>query len=255
MAGFESRRSRRLRGLPPEIMVEDSFQSPTPMPNDLSNHEPPNAPSDIEHLQHTSNSSEAENYEILPAHIIESIEPLLADNEGNSNISLTASVTTETEHSENVFFAFPVHDTTSELASQEILPMLRRIVRLDMLPEIRVPIMPMDGPRPPTEGSNDPLYPRIWYRLRHGGSVRVLLENMSRERLRVTPETIDHNTVSFEYTLNNESNQSTCVICLSDLEIGEIMRRLPCIHIFHLNCVDKWLLNNGRCPICRRPIK
>ena len=42
-----------------------------------------------------------------------------------------------------------------------------------------------------------------------------------------------------------------CVICLSDFRPGVGVRRLACLHLFHTQCVDAWLLNNRVCPVCR----
>ncbi|KAK7276836.1 hypothetical protein RIF29_17982 [Crotalaria pallida] len=45
---------------------------------------------------------------------------------------------------------------------------------------------------------------------------------------------------------------NNCSICLQDLEDGELVRILPkCIHLFHLECIDKWLVRKGSCPLCR----
>ncbi|XP_058745060.1 NEP1-interacting protein 1-like [Vicia villosa] len=47
-------------------------------------------------------------------------------------------------------------------------------------------------------------------------------------------------------------NESCCSICFQDLEDGELVRMLPkCSHIYHLECIDKWLVQQGSCPICR----
>ncbi|KAL0979114.1 hypothetical protein UPYG_G00180890 [Umbra pygmaea] len=46
-----------------------------------------------------------------------------------------------------------------------------------------------------------------------------------------------------------------CTICLSMLEDGEDVRRLPCMHLFHQACVDQWLATNRKCPICRVDIE
>jgi len=47
---------------------------------------------------------------------------------------------------------------------------------------------------------------------------------------------------------------SNCAICLSDYEVGEPIRFLPCDHHFHSSCVDQWLLSNKSCPFCKQEI-
>ena len=39
------------------------------------------------------------------------------------------------------------------------------------------------------------------------------------------------------------------------MEDDEDVRRLPCMHLFHVLCVDQWLGLNKRCPICRVDIE
>uniref|UniRef100_A0A8C9F706 cullin-RING-type E3 NEDD8 transferase n=1 Tax=Pavo cristatus TaxID=9049 RepID=A0A8C9F706_PAVCR len=29
---------------------------------------------------------------------------------------------------------------------------------------------------------------------------------------------------------------------------------LPCMHEFHIHCIDRWLSENSTCPICRQPV-
>lgn len=47
----------------------------------------------------------------------------------------------------------------------------------------------------------------------------------------------------------------SCSVCLQDIQIGETARSLPfCQHMFHVSCIDSWLIRNGSCPLCRRDI-
>ncbi|AFN83557.1 hypothetical protein EROM_081410 [Encephalitozoon romaleae SJ-2008] len=42
-----------------------------------------------------------------------------------------------------------------------------------------------------------------------------------------------------------------CIICLEDFEDGGCVRNLGCGHVFHRECIDKWLRKNFVCPVCR----
>merc|ERR1712098_39797 len=42
-----------------------------------------------------------------------------------------------------------------------------------------------------------------------------------------------------------------CCICLGDFEKGEEIRELGCKHMFHKDCVDTWLHQNRKCPLCK----
>ncbi|KAL3838146.1 hypothetical protein ACJIZ3_022737 [Penstemon smallii] len=51
----------------------------------------------------------------------------------------------------------------------------------------------------------------------------------------------------------SESNASGCSICLADYKDTDLLRLLPdCGHIFHLKCIDPWLMLHSTCPICRK---
>ncbi|ESQ50706.1 hypothetical protein EUTSA_v10022835mg [Eutrema salsugineum] len=53
----------------------------------------------------------------------------------------------------------------------------------------------------------------------------------------------------------NNNTDASCSVCLQDFQLGEIVRSLPhCHHMFHLPCIDNWLLRHGSCPMCRRDL-
>ena len=56
-------------------------------------------------------------------------------------------------------------------------------------------------------------------------------------------------------TVNEEKKKSdnnyNCVICLTEFKVGEKESTLPCLHIFHSECIEKWINEKKWCPICK----
>ncbi|KAL6967563.1 E3 ubiquitin-protein ligase sdir1 [Sarracenia purpurea var. burkii] len=46
-------------------------------------------------------------------------------------------------------------------------------------------------------------------------------------------------------------DELTCTICLEQVNRGELVRSLPCLHQFHANCIDPWLRQQSTCPVCK----
>ncbi|KAF2305574.1 hypothetical protein GH714_006850 [Hevea brasiliensis] len=47
-----------------------------------------------------------------------------------------------------------------------------------------------------------------------------------------------------------EGSGMVCAVCLDEMSIGSEARRLPCLHVYHSNCIVEWLKKNKTCP-CR----
>jgi hypothetical protein len=53
---------------------------------------------------------------------------------------------------------------------------------------------------------------------------------------------------------NSSLDMCECSICLDSFNEDEYVRILHCKHCFHQNCIDSWLRNMLRCPICRSSV-
>ncbi|KAL3115632.1 hypothetical protein niasHT_012775 [Heterodera trifolii] len=50
-----------------------------------------------------------------------------------------------------------------------------------------------------------------------------------------------------------DQQRDDCAICLDPIPLETFVRPLPCNHIFHNDCIEKWYgSNHETCPICRR---
>ncbi len=48
-----------------------------------------------------------------------------------------------------------------------------------------------------------------------------------------------------------DPEKKNCIICLEDFKNGDKAIILPCIHLFHTNCIKNWLKTQNTCPICK----
>lgn len=98
----------------------------------------------------------------------------------------------------------------------------------------------------------------------HGGptfEVRFNMEGRGSVNCGASQAVIEQNTLPHTYRKvkrcmeGEDDHPEKCTICLSEFEEGEDVRRLPCMHLFHIECVDQWLATNKKCPICRVDIQ
>ena len=59
------------------------------------------------------------------------------------------------------------------------------------------------------------------------------------------------------YTKNDQGKleKPTCCICLVPMKIGDDIVLLKCQHLFHYNCLEKWIETKEVCPFCRGKIE
>ncbi|XP_009762608.1 E3 ubiquitin-protein ligase ATL41-like [Nicotiana tabacum] len=98
--------------------------------------------------------------------------------------------------------------------------------------------------------------------LRRQARQRAALQQLSAAQIEPPKQGLQPSAIAslpiFTFKQNNladgakENNSVECTICLSVFEDGETARTLPnCKHVFHAECIDKWLVSQSTCPICR----
>ena len=77
--------------------------------------------------------------------------------------------------------------------------------------------------------------------------VRELRERLSRRRIE-RPNVLER--CELVDALQGAPHETLCCICHDELCDGIELRVLPCCHYFHVECVDRWLLDTSRAPAC-----
>lgn len=46
----------------------------------------------------------------------------------------------------------------------------------------------------------------------------------------------------------------SCAVCYTEYAPEEEVRALPCLHFYHRECIDQWLMHHRICPICKHVV-
>lgn len=52
-----------------------------------------------------------------------------------------------------------------------------------------------------------------------------------------------------------KDTECECQVCKDKIAMGSHLIKLPCLHVFHEGCVEKWFEDHRTCPICRKELE
>uniref|UniRef100_A0A2P2LWS6 Uncharacterized protein MANES_14G066700 n=1 Tax=Rhizophora mucronata TaxID=61149 RepID=A0A2P2LWS6_RHIMU len=120
------------------------------------------------------------------------------------------------------------------LRAQQGIPVSEYMVLVDM---IRVPDWAFEAASQEMRGMGEDAasyYPGLYFTPAQREAIEALIQELPKFRLKAVP-----------------TDCSECPICLEEFHLGNEVRGLPCAHNFHVECIDKWLRLNVKCPRCR----
>ncbi|CAJ1816161.1 unnamed protein product [Sphenostylis stenocarpa] len=94
------------------------------------------------------------------------------------------------------------------------------------------------------------------------GATKEEIEQLPKYKFRIIKGDIEESSRGIMTEFESETatehvvalEDAECCICLSPYDDGAELRELPCNHHFHCTCIDKWLLINATCPLCKLDI-
>jgi len=69
----------------------------------------------------------------------------------------------------------------------------------------------------------------------------------------VQKKTLEDDAINrLEEKLIEQKTEELCSVCMCEFEIGDKVKKLPCTHEFHADCIRPWFANHSQsCPMCK----
>lgn len=116
-----------------------------------------------------------------------------------------------------------------------------------------------------------PVNPGLQRRLAYGEQIRSRTRRRNNDNDNTRMPFVNRYTLMLDTMQNRYSCKGVCLHLLQDTTVKiakqshfcsicqdyttngvmSIIRELPCGHIYHINCIDKWLSDNTKCPLCK----
>lgn len=53
------------------------------------------------------------------------------------------------------------------------------------------------------------------------------------------------------FKVGSNNLEKECLICCENFKYDDEVLALPCIHLFHTNCISEWFKERNTCPTCK----
>ena len=97
---------------------------------------------------------------------------------------------------------------------------------------------------------HNPFYSHM---INNQNNVEAFLEQINQPAQHPVPDTIVNELpeITIDSVDKLDGDKKDCTICLNSFKHGDKALILPCIHIFHTDCIKKWFKTQNTCPICK----
>ena len=72
----------------------------------------------------------------------------------------------------------------------------------------------------------------------------------SEEQYKIVDEIIIEEPILTIFSNKQTTNFKECVICLEEMVEDQELILIRCSHIYHKECLEKWIYKNSICPLC-----
>ena len=77
----------------------------------------------------------------------------------------------------------------------------------------------------------------------------------SNQQIQNTENLLEQSNRTVSFKLNDPmtlpQDKLQCVICMTEFQKGDELESLPCIHLFHKECINQWFKESNKCPLCK----
>lgn len=97
---------------------------------------------------------------------------------------------------------------------------------------------------------HNPFYSHM---INNQNNVEAFLEQINQPPQHPVPDTIVNELpeITIDSVDKLDGDKKDCTICLNSFKHGDKALILPCIHIFHTDCIKNWFKTQNTCPICK----